>query len=106
MVDMSLEAREAIIELLKFHISRAQQRMKDLANKHRSDRVFAVSDWVYLKLQPYRQVSVAARPFNKLAAKYYIPYIIDAQLKRYHEMPRDISHPPVLQLSNPYCSTP
>lgn len=130
MVDRSLEAREAIIELLKFHISRAQQRMKGLANRHRSDRVFAVGDWVYLKLQPYRQVSVVARPFNKLAAKYYGPYIIDArvgavacklllpvdvlihpifhvsQLKRCHEVPRDISHPPVLQLSSPYCPTP
>ncbi|KAH0643232.1 hypothetical protein KY290_034830 [Solanum tuberosum] len=130
MVDRSLEARKAIIELLKLHINRVQQRMKDLANKHRSDRVFAVGDWVYLKLQPYRQVSVAAQPFNKLAAKYYILYIIDAyvgavayklllhvdvlihlifhvsQLKRCHEVPRDISHPPVLQLSNPYCPMP
>ena len=58
MVDRSLEAREAIIELLEFHIRRAQQRMKDLANRHRSDRVFAVGDWVYLELQPYRPVSV------------------------------------------------
>ncbi|KAH0698723.1 hypothetical protein KY284_012938 [Solanum tuberosum] len=115
MVDRSLKAREAIIELLKFHISWAQHRMKDLANSHRSDRVFAVGDWVYLKLQPYRQVSVAGQPFNKLATKYYGPYIIDArvgpvtyklllhvevlihpifhvsQLKRYHEVPRDIS---------------
>ncbi|XP_015084212.1 uncharacterized protein LOC107027599 [Solanum pennellii] len=130
MVDRSLEAREAIIELLKFHIRRAQQRMKDLANRHRSDRVFAVDDWVYLKLQPYRQVSVVARPFNKPTTKYYGPYIIDArvgavayklllpvdvlihpifhvsQLKRCHEGPRDISHPPVQQLSSPYYPTP
>ncbi|XP_059295620.1 uncharacterized protein LOC132048955 [Lycium ferocissimum] len=34
MVDRSLTAREAIILLLKFHILRAQQRMKDLADKH------------------------------------------------------------------------
>ncbi|XP_019262521.1 PREDICTED: protein SLOW GREEN 1, chloroplastic-like [Nicotiana attenuata] len=40
MVDRTLAAREAIIQLLKFHISRAWQRMRDLANKHRSDRRF------------------------------------------------------------------
>lgn len=80
MVDRSLEARETIIELLKFHISRAQQRMKDLANKHRSNRVFAVDDWVYLKLQPYRQVSIVARPFNQLPARHYSPYPIEARI--------------------------
>ncbi|KAF3673124.1 hypothetical protein FXO37_07148 [Capsicum annuum] len=52
--DMSLIAREAVIQLLKFHILRAQQRMKDTADKHRSDRSFEVGDWVYLKIQPYR----------------------------------------------------
>lgn len=80
MVDKTLAAREAIIQLLKFHITRAQQRMRDLANKHRSDRSFEVGDWVYLKLQPYRQVSVATRPFNKLAAKYFGPYPIASKV--------------------------
>lgn len=123
MVDRDLSAREAIIQLIKFHIARAQQRMKDVANKHRSDRSFEVGDWVYLKLQPYRQVSVASRTFNKLAAKYYGPYVVEAkiravayrlllpsdvlihptfhvsQLKRCHVVPSSISHPPVLHLS-------
>lgn len=72
-VDKTLAAREAIIQLLKFHFSRAQQRTRDLANKHRSDRSSKVGDWVYLKLQPYMQVSVATRPFNKLEAMYFGP---------------------------------
>lgn len=46
MVDRSIAAREAVIQLLKFHLARAQQRMKDMANKHRSDRSFVVGDWV------------------------------------------------------------
>ena len=29
-----------------------------------------------------------------------------SQLKRWYEVPRDISHPLVLQLSSPYCPTP
>lgn len=45
MVDRDLSAREAIIQLIKFHIARAQQRMKDVADKHRSDRSFEVGDW-------------------------------------------------------------
>ncbi|KAH0691202.1 hypothetical protein KY290_019433 [Solanum tuberosum] len=130
MVDKSLEAREAIIALLKFQLSRAQQRMRDLANKHRSDRQFRVGDWVYLKLQPYRQFSIATRPFNKLAAKYFGPYLIDAkigevayklllpadvlihptfhvsQLKKCHEVPTVLNHPPVLHISSPYCPLP
>ncbi|KAH0730001.1 hypothetical protein KY289_001189 [Solanum tuberosum] len=108
MVDRSLVAREAIIHLLKFHIQRAQQRMKDLANQHRSDRCFEVGDWVYLKLQPYRQVSVAVRPFNKLAAKYFSPYPIAPKvgLKKCHEVPYVINHPPVFHLSSPYCPRP
>ncbi|XP_059310691.1 uncharacterized protein LOC132062058 [Lycium ferocissimum] len=130
MVDRSLEAREAIIELLKFHLSIAQQRMRDMANKHRSDRSFAKGDWVYLKLQPYKQVSVVTRPFNKLAAKYFRPYVVLAkvgavayklllpadvlihptfhvsQLKRCLEVPSVISYPPVLHLSSPYCPLP
>ncbi|XP_070043267.1 uncharacterized protein [Nicotiana tomentosiformis] len=75
-VDRSLEAREVVIQLLKFHITQAQQRMKDITDKHKTDRSFSVGDWIYLKLQPYIQVSVATRPFNKLAAKYFGPYLI------------------------------
>ncbi|XP_047251512.1 uncharacterized protein LOC124886667 [Capsicum annuum] len=130
MVDRDLAAREAIIQLIKFHIARAQQRMKDVTDKHRSDRSFEVGDWVYLKLQPYRHVSVASRPFNKLAAKYYGPYVVEAkigvvayrlllpsevlihpslhvsQLKRCLVVPSSISHPPVLHLSSPQCPLP
>jgi len=53
-VDRSLKAREECIEMLKFHLNRAQQRMKHQADSHRMDKQFAVGDWVYVKLQPYR----------------------------------------------------
>nr|GEW55751.1 hypothetical protein [Tanacetum cinerariifolium] len=39
-VNRSLSAREAAIDLLKFHIKRSQNRMKSLADKHRSDMEF------------------------------------------------------------------
>nr|GEU97977.1 hypothetical protein [Tanacetum cinerariifolium] len=57
-VDRTLQAREEAIKVLKFHLKRSQDRMRNQANKHRTDRQFEVGDWVYLKLQPHRQVSI------------------------------------------------
>lgn len=62
--------------MLKHNLSKAQIRMKQFADRRRSDREFNVGDWVYLKLQPYRQSSVATRLYPKLATKYYGPYQI------------------------------
>lgn len=79
-VDSLLLEREAHIQLLKGHLVQAQQRMKVQADKHRSERQFKVGDWVFLKLQPYRQHSVNKRAFNKLSAKYYGPFQILAKV--------------------------
>ncbi|KAG8485932.1 hypothetical protein CXB51_019279 [Gossypium anomalum] len=54
-VDRSLQAREAARKLLQFYLKKAQTRMKQFADKHRSEKSFQVGDLVYLRLQPYRQ---------------------------------------------------
>jgi len=51
-----------------------------IANRKRSDRSFAIDDYVYLKLQPYRQQSTSYRSSKKLAAKYYRPYQVIEKL--------------------------
>ncbi|GJW51736.1 retrotransposon-related protein [Tanacetum coccineum] len=75
-VDRSLQAREQVIQMLQFHLKRAQDRMVNMANKNRTDRVFDIGEWVYVKLQPHRQVSVRQGLQHKLSAKYYGPFLV------------------------------
>ncbi|GJR54388.1 reverse transcriptase [Tanacetum coccineum] len=49
-VDRTLESKEQAIQMLKFHLGRSQNKMKQQADRRRSDRVLQVGNWVYLKL--------------------------------------------------------
>ena len=60
--------------ILKGHLHVAQERMKSQANKHRQDRSFVVGDWVYLRLQPYRQKTLAYKGKWKLSPRYFGPF--------------------------------
>jgi hypothetical protein len=53
-----------------------KQRMKHHADKRRSERIFAVGDRVFLKLQPYLQSTVARRGTQKLAFKFFGPFTV------------------------------
>ena len=56
-----LHDRELMSALIRQHLLRTKQRMKHAADSHRSERQFQVDDWVFLKLQPCVQTSVADR---------------------------------------------
>ena len=47
----------------------------------RSDVKFKVGDLVSLKLRPYRRKTLASRPNEKLAPKFYRPFAIDQKIK-------------------------
>lgn len=78
----SLLARENVLKTLKENLVRARNRMKQLADKNRTDREFQVNDWVYIKLQPYRQTSVNKSINQKLFAKYFGPYQVIEKVGR------------------------
>lgn len=68
--------RNLILDELKGNLERAQNRMKQQANKHRRDVQYEVGDIVYLKIQPYKLRSLAKRTNQKLSPRYYGPYPI------------------------------
>nr|GEU80485.1 reverse transcriptase [Tanacetum cinerariifolium] len=54
---VSLTASKEAVKLLQFHLKRAHGRMKNQADRHKTDKEFDEGTWVYLKLQPYRQTT-------------------------------------------------
>lgn len=56
-----LEYKQQQWSRLKELLEYAQQKMKAYADAKRTAREFQKGEWVYLKLQPYRQVTVAIR---------------------------------------------
>lgn len=64
-----LRNRETTMALCQQQLLKAQERMRRQTGKHRTERSFKVGDWVYLKLQPYVQTSVAhgSSPSNSMA---------------------------------------
>ena len=70
-VDSLLATRTAILVVHHRHLLKAQTTMKTMADAHRQ---FAVGDWVYVCLRPYRQTSIAPA-YTKLNKRFYGPFL-------------------------------
>jgi hypothetical protein len=75
-VDQALLSRDELLLQLKNNLQQASNRMKQLADKKRRDCVYEVDDWVFLRLQPYRQSTVFRHAHQKLASHFFGPYQI------------------------------
>ena len=73
-VDQELRARDQVIEELQDQLKESQARMKKVYDKHHTERSFKEGDWVYLRLQPYQQMSLSVQRNLKLSPRYYGPY--------------------------------
>jgi hypothetical protein len=90
--------RQRLVKELKEQLLKAQSRMKKYADLNRTERHFGVGDWVYLKLQPYRQISSKGKMENqKLSSKFYGPFEvlskIGAVAYRLNLPPGSLIHP-------------
>ena len=57
-MEYHIDNQQQILQILKDSLTMAHNRMKQQANQHRSERSFEVGDWVFLRLQPYKQMSL------------------------------------------------
>jgi hypothetical protein len=48
-VEDHIENQQQILQILKDNLTMAQNRMKQQADQHRSERSFEVGDWVFLR---------------------------------------------------------
>ena len=65
---------DEVIRILKSHLQEARNRMKQQTDIKRNDREFEVGDWVFVRLQPYKQTSLKNSKNHKLVPNFYDPY--------------------------------
>ncbi|GJX46597.1 retrotransposon-related protein [Tanacetum coccineum] len=69
-VDRSLTAREHVIAVLKFHLAKAQNRMKQQADKNRTERSFEVNKEGLLEVTPMKIFNRKIIKKNNVVAMY------------------------------------
>ncbi|KAL4384307.1 hypothetical protein GQ457_15G015210 [Hibiscus cannabinus] len=79
-VDQALLDRDEILRLLKQNLLQAQVRMKNQADQNRRELELEVGSWAFVKLQPYRQISLRLRRQQKLSPRYFGPYEIEKRV--------------------------
>ncbi|KAJ3688355.1 hypothetical protein LUZ61_017519 [Rhynchospora tenuis] len=75
-VNSVLKDRQKALIHIKGNLIKAQNRMKKYADLKRSERQFKIGDWVYLRVQPYKQLTLTGGGNQKLNAKYCGPFEI------------------------------
>ncbi|CAL1381339.1 unnamed protein product [Linum trigynum] len=71
-----LQQQHRLVDILRSNLAKAQNKQKQMADAHRTERILQEGDLVYLKLRPYHQSSVASRANQKLAPRFFGPFPI------------------------------
>ena len=74
-MDILLANHQCIRSVLHGRLRKAQENMKKAADSHRQDVSYSQGDWVYIRLRPYRQSSIASS-YYKLSKSYFGPFQI------------------------------
>ena len=74
-VDEVLKIRDEAFVVIRKKLLKAQDLMKQMADKKCRDVTFKEGDWVMVKLRPHKQSSVSGT-YSKLAKIFYGPYQI------------------------------
>ncbi|KHN42439.1 Retrotransposable element Tf2 155 kDa protein type 3, partial [Glycine soja] len=73
-VDEWLTQHDIMITSLVKKLSKAQQHMKEIADRQRRDVNYKEGDQVLVKLRPRRQTSISGGVHSKLAKRFYGPF--------------------------------
>jgi len=65
-----------LLDQLKHNLHRSKQRMKAYADGKRKEVQLVVGDYVFVKLQPYRQISMTSRKNQKLSMRYFGLFLV------------------------------
>jgi hypothetical protein len=69
-VDDHIGNQQEVLKILKDNLVMTQNSMKQQADQHRNEREFEVGNWVFMRLQPYKQMSLKQQKHTKLTLKY------------------------------------
>ncbi|KAL0535737.1 hypothetical protein IC582_030078 [Cucumis melo] len=75
-VEEMLQERDIVLISLREHLRLAQEQMKLYADRKRRAVEFSVGEYVFLRIRPYRQLTVRSRRNEKLAPRFFGPYKI------------------------------
>ncbi|XP_027348138.1 uncharacterized protein LOC113859609 [Abrus precatorius] len=101
-IQTQLQQRDLLLSELKGNLLKAQNCMKLYTNRHRTELQFNVGNFVFVKLQLYRQHSVRLQHQQKLGMRYFGPFKVLSRIGTvaYHlELPSYAKIHPVFHIS-------